>query len=67
MCTDAPTCIVAPDTLQLSAKFQPWNPNQLEATLILSNFGYHPLPNLKCTPDHSCIGYQMHTPSHAGV
>ena len=33
------------DTPHLFTKFQPCNPTQLKATLILSNFGDHPLPN----------------------
>ena len=39
----------------------------IKATLILSNFGYHPLPNLKYIPGYSCIGYLMHTSLHTGV
>ena len=50
-----------------STNFHPQSPTQLEATLILSNFGHHPLPNLKCTPGHSCISYNRHTPLHTGV
>ena len=66
--TDAPTCMtVAPDTLQLSTNFYLLDPIQSEATLILSTFGHHPLPSLKCTPGHSYVDYYMHTPLHTGV
>ena len=57
----------SPNTLQLFTKFQPWDPAQSKTTIILSNFGYHSLPNLKCTPDHSHVSYLMYTPLHTDV
>ena len=65
---DAQTCMtVAPDILHHSTNFHPGIPTQSKVTLILSNLAYYPLPGLKRTPRHSCIGYHSLSSLHVLV
>ena len=46
---------VAPATLYIFTKFQPWIPTQSKMALILSNLADYPLPGLKCTLKCWCL------------
>ena len=54
-------CFVAPATLYIFTKFQPWIPTQSKMALILSNSVDYPLPGLKYTQNAGALATLAHS------